>query len=83
MEQMALDLWGRVDPTTCQYREPYSIDGVSVCRAHDVFVRCTKSICGEPPRCTFEPLDNSPEAVSRRVEWMRTHRPRQAGGGDE
>lgn len=31
---------------------------------------CNKSICGEPPRCAWEPVDNSDEARERRKRWL-------------
>lgn len=31
---------------------------------------CNESICGEPPKCVFAPLDNSDAAKRRRREWM-------------
>ena len=80
MQQMAIDLQDRTDPPTCQHRVPTGLDGISQCAAHDMtFVDCMKSVCGEPPKCCYEPLDNSAEAVERRLEWMRRHKK----GGDE
>ena len=72
--QMALDLQDRADPLTCPHRVPTGLDGISQCAAHDMtYVGCMKSVCGEPPRCSYEPIDNSAEAVKRRLEWMRRH----------
>ena len=72
--QMALDLQDRADPPTCPHRMPTGLDGISQCAAHDMtYVGCMKSVCGEPPRCSYEPIDNSAEAVARRLEWMRRH----------
>ena len=69
MEQMAFDFG--VDPTACPHRRATSLEGISMCMAHEgTYVRCTESTCGEPPTCYYEPLDNSPEAVRRRIEWM-------------
>lgn len=31
---------------------------------------CNESICGEPPRCVYLPIDNSDAAMRRRREWM-------------
>ena len=73
--QMALDLQDGIDPPTCQHRVPTGLDGISQCAAHDMtFVDCMKSVCGEPPKCCYEPLDNGAKAVERRLEWMRRHR---------
>ena len=72
--QMALDLQDSTDPLTCQHRIPTGLSGISQCAAHDMtFVDCMKSVCGEPPKCCYEPLDNSAEAVARRLEWMKSH----------
>lgn len=72
--QMVLDLQSGTDPLTCQHRIPTELDGIDRCAEHDMtFVGCTKSLCGEPPRCCYEPLDNSAEAVERRKRWMREH----------
>jgi hypothetical protein len=74
-EQM--ELFGRpdrIDPTTCEYRVDTEIPNVSRClRANGTYVGCTRSVCGEPPRCAVEPLDNGADAVARRLEWMREH----------
>lgn len=62
------------DPLTCPYRSVTSLDGIERCSAHGgAFVRCSQALYGEPPRCSFEPLDNSPEAVARRREWLEVH----------
>ena len=69
MEQTALDI-PRVNPTTCEYRKPTTLDGIDRCMAHEgTYVKCSQPLFGEPPRCSFETLDNSPEAVARRVRW--------------
>jgi len=76
--QLALDLWPETehtDPRACQHREPYPLDGIWRCTAHDgCFVSCMREVCGEPPRCCFEPLDNSAAAVARRKRWMEEHK---------
>ena len=41
-----------------------------------VYTNCNRSVAGDPPRCVYEPLDNSDEAVARRMRWMK-------GGDDE
>lgn len=35
------------------------------------WVNCLESICGESPVCQMAPLDNSPEACKRRLEYLR------------
>lgn len=73
MAQMTLDFG--IDPVTCAHRRDTSLDGISRCMAHEgTYVRCTESICGERPRCCYEPIDNSSEAVERRLDWMRRNR---------
>lgn len=42
-------------------------------RGKPVYVQCHRSLCGEPPRCSYEPSDNTEEARLRRLEWMRAH----------
>lgn len=65
-----LTIFPRTDPTTCEYRRPTTLAGIDRCAAHEgTYVKCSQSLFGEPPRCSFEPLDNSPEAVARRVRW--------------
>jgi len=74
-EQLTIDLDDRIDPRTCPHRVPYELDGIFRCAAHDMaFVNCLREVCGEPPHCCFEPLDNGEEAVARRLEWMRKHK---------
>ena len=78
--QMALDLQDRTDPLTCPHRADFDMPNTWRCMAHDgTFVHCAVGKYGEPPMCYFEPIDNSAEAVARRLEWMRRHKK----GGDE
>ena len=35
-----------------------------------VWVDCQTPFCGEPPTCRFAPIDNSLEAMQRRVDWL-------------
>ena len=72
--QLTLNIETHTDPLTCPHRVPTRLDGISRCAAHDMtFVGCARSVCGEPPRCCYEPLDNGAEAVERRKRWMRRH----------
>ena len=74
-EQLTLAIDARTDPRTCPHREPYPLDGIWRCAAHDgCFVSCMRETCGEPPHCCFEPLDNSAGAVARRKRWMAEHK---------
>ena len=60
------------DPTTCKYGTYVSsVDRVSCTYSGaPVCVNCHRSLCGEPPHCLYEPIDNSPETVRRRLKWM-------------
>jgi hypothetical protein len=39
-----------------------------------VYTDCHKGIAGDPPKCAYEEIDNSDEAVARRLEWMEGNR---------
>ena len=73
--QLTLDLApDRTDPRTCPHRADFALQGVWRCMAHDgTFVSCGVGHFGEPPMCSYEEPDNSPEAVARRLEWMMEH----------
>lgn len=60
------------DPLTCRYGTYEGSVNRIKCTYNGMVVRtnCHKSICGEPPRCVYEPIDNSPETVKRRLRWM-------------
>ena len=64
----------RRDPLTCPHlvRTTYEVKGGEVvCGLKgETFTNCHASIAGERPRCVWEPLDNTPEAVERRKAWM-------------
>ena len=74
MEQLTLPI--PVDPGTCPYKEDMPSIGRVLCHkdGRNTFTNCTESVCGEPPMCAWEEPDNSKEAKSRRLEWMRTHK---------
>jgi hypothetical protein len=61
------------DPLTCPYRTGKTVGEHCECTysGKSVWVSCSVSICGEPPVCSYAPVDNSPEAMARRVGWMR------------
>lgn len=64
------------DPFACEHalRESWRY---TVCGLHgEVYTNCRISVCGERPRCVYEPPDNSPGAMARRREWMREHESR-------
>ena len=64
------------DPHDCPHMAGESVDDHRVCTysGSRVWVNCTASLCGEPPRCSYAPIDNSPEAMERRVQWLRANR---------
>lgn len=78
-EQLRLE-FDELEPTR---RDPFACEHVlrttgfkparTVCGLHggEVYTNCRQSICGEEPRCVYEPADNSPEAMARRREWMK------------
>lgn len=62
------------DPMTC----PHAVGEVAGHVACDrgaslTYVACREGVCGEPPACAWEEPDNSPEAMGRRLAWMREH----------
>lgn len=67
---------GYPDPHDCPHRTGKRAGDHHECTysGRPIWVNCTTSVCGEPPICRFAPLDNSPEAAERRLEWLRTHR---------
>lgn len=70
--QTSLDLLERTDPMTCPLGTYYpEIDRVLCTRNGKVWTNCRASLCGEPPMCAYDEPDNSPEAVARRLEWMK------------
>lgn len=70
--QLALDIDTRTDPLTCPHCADFALPDTWRCMAHDgTFVSCGIGHFGEPPTCSYEEPDNSPEAVARRLEWMR------------
>lgn len=79
-DQLALDFEElkprRRDPLTCEHvlRVTDFKPARVVCGLNggEVYTNCQQSICGEEPRCVYEPADNSPEAMERRREWMKT-----------
>ena len=76
MFQLTLDLPPMLTPETCQYREDVTnIDRV-LCHRNgtDTYVECHKSFCGEPPHCSWDEPDNSPDACAKRLEWMKNHK---------
>ena len=61
------------DPPTCPHRTGRTVGTHCECTygGGSVWVNCVEPICGEPPRCSYAPIDNSPEAMARRVEWLQ------------
>ena len=77
MEQLGLDLGAAYpDPATCPHGTYHPSIDRTLCTkgGRETWVACHRGICGEPPMCVDAPLDNSPQAVARRLEWMRENR---------
>lgn len=74
--QLTLDLPELIDPLTCHHRQ--YVEGIdqSICLRNGgkTYVTCHKPFCGEPPHCSWDEPDNSPEAKARRLEWMKKHK---------
>ena len=75
MLQLALELTIGADPLACQHAEPRPEIDKTICRkdGREVWTECHKGHWGEPPTCAWEEPDNSPEAVARRLEWMKNN----------
>lgn len=82
MQQMQLDIDGAREPLACVHRHfERSINHAWCDRGGGMtYTDCGMPFCGGLAQCAYEPLDNSPEACARRVEWMREHG---ANGGDD
>ena len=63
------------DPRNCPHKTGMRVGDHYECAygGRPVWVNCGTSFCGEPPICRFAPLDNSHEAMARRVEWLRAN----------
>lgn len=59
------------DPFGCPHMTGARVGGHHECTyaGRPVWVDCRTPFCGEPPACRFAPLDNSSEAMARRVAW--------------
>lgn len=62
-----------VDPFTCEFYAGKSLDNDICMKNGRVLVNCRRSVAGDPPKCVYEPIDNSPEAVERRRRWIAEH----------
>jgi hypothetical protein len=75
MTQLTLDLFTeRINPITCPHAQPLlDLPKIVFCHHPDGgwYTNCQKSVCGQEPQCALEKPDNSPQAVARRLEWMR------------
>jgi len=81
--QTSLDLFDKRDPFNCEYTVAVRQDGRVLCYLHGtdeygdmskcVITNCRDSVAGDPPRCVYEPHDNSPEAMARRRKWFEEH----------
>lgn len=76
--QMELFTAERRDPMACEHFAGYLL-GKAVCKAHGgrTVTDCRASHWGDSPRCALEPLDNTPEAMARRVKWCEEHEVRE------
>ena len=74
--QLTLDLPELTDPLTCQHRQYVESIDRTICRKDGriTYTTCHRGLCGEKPHCVWDEPDNSPEAMARRLEWMRTHK---------
>lgn len=85
-EQLSLDIDTRRDPLTCVHAVGETWGGRVLCNLRGykaknadesdqktVATNCRTSLAGEPPRCVYEPCDNSPETMARRRAWMKEH----------
>lgn len=79
MIQLQLDLReleSKRDPLTCPYliRTVYEVkEGEVLCGMNRTatYTNCHASIAGESPKCVWEPIDNSPEAIARRKAFLQ------------
>lgn len=58
------------DPLACKHalRE---VEGHVFCDLRGgVWTNCREGLAGEAPHCSYEPPDNSSEAMERRREWI-------------
>lgn len=60
------------NPRNCPFMTGWTSDHHLVCTytGGKVWVDCTRSVCGEEPRCSYAPVDNSPEACAKRLERL-------------
>lgn len=74
MMQLAFDFETKRDPFTCPHmiRTAYDIkNGEVLCGLNgEVYTNCHASVSGDPPKCAYEPLNNSQESIERRKAWM-------------
>lgn len=73
-EQLVIDLFGTNLEPGCTFIGKQSFCGHVWCEKGHFWTECTTSICGDPPMCAFDEPDNSPEAVKRRLDWIRAHK---------
>lgn len=75
--QMALDLFGDAGHPIgleCPYCSGVLVNHVRCVRnGTPTYVACHRSFFGDPPRCAYAPIDNSPEAMARRKAWCQQH----------
>lgn len=73
MGQLGLDFGDAYpEPATCLHGIYHPGIDRTLCRkdGRETWVACHRQFCGQPPRCAWEPPDNSAEAVAARVAWM-------------
>lgn len=62
-----------IDPFTCPFYAGRSLNDDVCIKNGRVLVNCRRSVAGDPPKCVYEPIDNSAEAVERRRKWIAEH----------
>ncbi len=62
-----------VNPFECEFHDGKFLSHDICTKNGRVLVNCRKSVAGDPPKCVYEPIDNSPEAVKRRRKWIAEH----------
>ena len=58
-------------PENCPYAVDEGERRACIKHGHPVYVECERPAFGEPPKCSWEEPDNSPEACTRRLDWLK------------
>lgn len=62
-----------VDPFACEFHAGTFLNSDVCTKEGRVLVNCHSSVAGDPPKCVYEPIDNSPQAMERRRKWIAEH----------